>query len=572
MALGGSRLLIFRLLRLIIMIKTLAWSRELFMLPCVALLLAACTGTTTPKPPMSSASNSSISNSSASVSISSLASSRAQSSSSVISSSASIDSISSSLASSVSMVPVADQCNNTGECRAQWSNATDCKNSLANNSVCLCGANRCDVQPTQSSSHAASSAPTGCSANITAGKYAYQEDCTGCHGDVPTNSSTQWQFGNVAIDVFDSDGNGYQTRDDSHQMLPLGDFIAMYMPTTSLSVGQPFGDNIAAYISDAVGQPWCPGQDWPDAGTPQPEPQPSIQLPPQSIGMGPYGTCAIKPDNTVKCWGGNYLLPRNKCDNKPEEWGKGPCVGRASAPNDLGKVKALSGMHTGACAILQNPSNPQKAIRCWGPEISPSPDFANPVQLGGGDRQSCAMNSAGQVICWAADTRFSNTVHTVPNGLAAKALSTGSDFSCAIQKADDKVTCWGPKKRNPPNDLKAKRIAVGGGYGSNPHACAIDLNDNVVCWGDGAGTNVPANLKAKSIAAGEKTSCAVRPNGSAVCWGAGANPPSGNDFIEVYANRAAAHLVKTDGTVVQFRHYGSNKRINMPNNFKIKLP
>lgn len=468
-------------------------------------------------------------------------------------------------------MPIVDQCNSTGECRTQWSNATDCKNSAANNSICLCGADRCDAAPAQSSSSAASStpAPVGCTANITAGKNAYQEDCTGCHGDVPTNGNTQWQFGNATIDVFDSENDGYKPRGNvGNQMLPLGDFIAMYMPTTSVSVGQPIGNNIAAYITDAVGQPWCPGQDWPDAGAPAPD----VSLPLQSIGMGPYGTCAIKPDGTAKCWGGNYLLPRDKCDDKPAEWGKDPCVGRASAPNDLGQVKALSGMHTGACAILQNPSDPQKAIRCWGPEISNSPSLANPVQLAGGDRQSCAMDNAGKVICWVADNRFNDTLHVVPNGLIAKALSTGSDFSCAIQKADDNVVCWGPKNRNPPNGLKAKRIAVGGGYGSNPHACAINLDDNVVCWGDGTGTNVPANLKAKSIASGEKTSCAVRPNGSAVCWGAGANPPSGNDFIEVYANRAAAHLVKQDGTVAQFRNYGSNKRIDMPNNFKVKLP
>ncbi|WP_370980445.1 DUF4955 domain-containing protein [Agaribacterium sp. ZY112] len=42
---------------------------------------------------------------------------------------------------------VIDQCNSTNQCRVTWPLANDCKNSASNQSVCMCGSERCDAQP-----------------------------------------------------------------------------------------------------------------------------------------------------------------------------------------------------------------------------------------------------------------------------------------------------------------------------------------------------------------------------------------------------------------------------------------
>ncbi|WP_053981712.1 hypothetical protein [Marinagarivorans algicola] len=245
-------------------------------LAAITVMAIGCTGGTTPKPPTSTSSqaSSSLMASSASSVVSSMPiSSTAMSSTPIMSPPASSVPVTPSSAmssSSVSMIPHADQCNNTPDCRITYgSRATDCRNSAATTSVCLCGSARCDSLPptTSSSTGSTSSASTGCDNKVAAGKTAYMTGCQACHGEVPTDGQTRWAKAGKTIDTFDSDNDGYQPRGGvGKQMMPLGDFIAMYMPNTSTGIGQPKGDNIAAYIAHTVKQPWCPGDDWPDAG------------------------------------------------------------------------------------------------------------------------------------------------------------------------------------------------------------------------------------------------------------------------------------------------------------------
>jgi alpha-tubulin suppressor-like RCC1 family protein len=75
-----------------------------------------------------------------------------------------------------------------------------------------------------------------------------------------------------------------------------------------------------------------------------------------------------------------------------------------------------------------------------------------------------------------------------------------------------------------PNGLIAKKIAVG-----NTHACAIRLNNTVVCWGKNYNGQAepPEGLMAKEIVAGGSHSCALKLNNTVECWGSILNPPSG---------------------------------------------
>lgn len=70
-----------------------------------------------------------------------------------------------SLVSGPSIVPGADQCNSTGQCRDTFGDsATDCKNSSASDSICMCGNQAC-AQPTSTGGNAPIDAAS-CMANV----------------------------------------------------------------------------------------------------------------------------------------------------------------------------------------------------------------------------------------------------------------------------------------------------------------------------------------------------------------------------------------------------------------------
>lgn len=100
----------------------------------------------------------------------------------------------SSLSSSVAMIPE-DQCNATAQCREHFGNvATDCRDSMSDNSVCWCGAERCDTFSALSTSSSLLSSSSALSisstnnvssssqpASIDAAQ-TYIDLCSGCHG------------------------------------------------------------------------------------------------------------------------------------------------------------------------------------------------------------------------------------------------------------------------------------------------------------------------------------------------------------------------------------------------------
>ncbi len=452
-------------------------------------------------------------------------------------------------------------------------------------------------------SSTASSAPEGCAVQIAAGKQTYQEDCTGCHGNVPTNGNSQWTYNGSTIDIFDSNNDGYKPRGNgASQMLALGDFIALYMPSMGNGVAQPKGDNIAAYFADSAGQPWCPGEQWPPEVTAPPVSNFPLKVgkPKQDtiIGLGGYAACVVNANNKAKCWGGNFMLPNdNVCRNTPANWGKGDCVSRAVPPNDLGNIIALSGSHAGACAIRKAPKNGSNVF-CWGAKdrIKHTPNWSDTVSTVGGNYFSCALRSTGKVKCWP-NSKPDDAYPESPANLKAKAIAGTHEAICAI-KDNDSVVCWGNNPPIPPANLRAKHISVGGtksgtagapyiyaGYNATHHACAINMKDKVVCWGKGAGANAPANLSVKSVAASADSSCAVLMNGQAQCWGPltdtgdstiaqnGKKGPQGNTFVNVNASRYAIVFTKQNGDIVRFRDYNIKKKLEaMPATGATDLP
>jgi hypothetical protein len=186
-----------------------------------------------------------------------------------------------------------------------------------------------------------------------------------------------------------------------------------------------------------------------------------------------------------------------------------------------------------ACHILEN-----KKVRCFGtgdPRNMPPAD----VRAAEVDQINCAHNgccvlmppgSAKKMSCWSHKQTF-----YPPNGgndLDPIHFGIGYDHACAVNK-DNTVKCWGngPGKGpqlTAPADLRAKSIAVATFYN-----CVIKTDDSVYCWGTKA-PQPPEGLKAKLVAAiyhgntradndditmGTGHACAIKMDDTLVCWG-----------------------------------------------------
>ncbi len=309
---------------------------------------------------------------------------------------------------------------------------------------------------------------------------------------------------------------------------------------------------------------------------------------PNIFAPGLYGGCFINREQKAQCWGGNYL---KGCNGKAE--GEGNCVGRAVAPNNLGKVVALAGMHTGACAVLDTARNKGSNLRCWGPEnTNKIPKWSDAVSVVGGDRHLCALRVNGEVACWASTHQSESSNHSKkwagkfpkpPANLKAKFITSNNNLACAI-KQDDTFTCWnGDYNKSPvpnlPSDLKVQAISTGGSNDLSDHVCAITLQDTIQCWSQGENAAVkwfPKDTPVKSIGSGGEMSCAVKLNGEGICWGKGnnVNKVLGTDFVHVGVRGSGgessrAFFVKSDGTIFVHHDYGKNKKKNIPSKSQV---
>jgi len=265
----------------------------------------------------------------------------------------------------------------------------------------------------------------------------------------------------------------------------------------------------------------------------------------KTVSTGYNHTCAILPDNALKCWGANDY----------GELGQGDTDARGDNPNEMDDnlpainvgtgrtVKAVSANYRATCAILDDDS-----LKCWGRNDS--------GQLGLGDTDARG-DSAGEM----GDNLPAVNLGT---GRTAKAISLGTYSACAILD-DSSVKCWGSNDIgelgqgdseyrgdgagemgdalnavNLGTGRTAKAITVG-----EQHACAILDNDTVKCWGnnskgqlgqgdsdhrgDGAGEmgdDLPAidlgtGRTAKAISGSGYHTCAILDNNSVKCWGNG---------------------------------------------------
>ncbi|WP_437935504.1 hypothetical protein [Sorangium sp. So ce341] len=140
----------------------------------------------------------------------------------------------------------------------------------------------------------------------------------------------------------------------------------------------------------------------------------------KAIAAGGQRTCAILPDDTVKCWGANHYgqLGQGHTNSLGDS--------TATEPEDFGAidlggpVSAISAGWGHTCALLSNGT-----VKCWG--------LNDHGQLGLGHNQNQG-DAPGEMAALPA-------VDLGP-GRTAKAVAAGTFFTCALLDTDE-VKCWG---------------------------------------------------------------------------------------------------------------------------------
>jgi alpha-tubulin suppressor-like RCC1 family protein len=176
------------------------------------------------------------------------------------------------------------------------------------------------------------------------------------------------------------------------------------------------------------------------------------------------------------------------------------------------------------------------------------------VAVASGARHTCALRNGGSVWCWGANEsgqsggqgRVSSDRPGAVVGLDDVAeIAVGSNFSCARTQAG-KIYCWGDNRQGQlgegdgavgvfssrPSALRFAGAVTQLSLGEN-HACALDREGAVYCWGDNRQhqvsaadatirrlpTRVEGVPKFSAIAVGAEHSCGQSQNGEVWCWG-----------------------------------------------------
>jgi len=240
----------------------------------------------------------------------------------------------------------------------------------------------------------------------------------------------------------------------------------------------------------------------------------------RAVGGGNLHTCAVMATGTVKCWGSNQL----------GQLGSGTIGTNNPTPTDvpgLTNAIAVAAGYYHTCVLTGT-----GGVKCWGNDqfgqlgdgtvgetVGPgAPNgrltpadvqglTSGVVAIEAGQVHTCALTDTGAMKCWGNDNRgqlgdatigtpsnnpVPNTVSGLGSGVIGIAAHLG-EFSCAL-KSDGTVSCWGFDNFGQLGDgtadpSRATPATVAGLSGivdiatGELHACAIDGQGKVSCWG-----------------------------------------------------------------------------------------
>ena len=282
----------------------------------------------------------------------------------------------------------------------------------------------------------------------------------------------------------------------------------------------------------------------------------------RTLGLQSNIICGVLPNRATVCPGdeGHNLLAAlhagwvtyydhngsvYPCGNGPD--GKTVCwnpYGEAFVGPTPREIAAFSASDENACWLL-----PDSTVACWGRIGSPAGTFKS-IAVGEAVYHgfACGVRTSGELACWGDNGHDWGNVFP-PEG-TFKSVSLGYGHACAI-KMDDTVVCWGsvdPSARGIPSRGPFRSL---GGGGVHSH-CGIRPDDTLNCWSGlyaspGAFQSVSVNTSR-----GGDYYCGVRTDGTVACSGTGhygeTTPPEGK-FQSVSAGRGHVCGVRVDGAV-----------------------
>ena len=280
----------------------------------------------------------------------------------------------------------------------------------------------------------------------------------------------------------------------------------------------------------------------------------------QLLAAGGNTTCAIRQsDGAAECWG----------EGNRGQIGNG-LYADANRPRPVSGARAYSEVSVGLRHVCAKSS--PATLYCWGdnnalqlagagvlgssgvPVVTPTSISA---VAAGGDFTCLKQNLSAATFCSGSNYAgvvdpFAARPQLTPAGMAGAyrfvQVALGDRFGCGVTGAGV-LACWGANDEGQlgvgASDVRAvpvtvppasagftwRRVATG-----RAHACAIDSNDNLYCWGANARAQLAqdgvsrfedtprfAESQVVSVMAGEEHSCVVRFPGNPTlsCWGRG---------------------------------------------------
>ncbi|MEK2690827.1 Ig-like domain-containing protein [Bdellovibrio sp. GT3] len=269
------------------------------------------------------------------------------------------------------------------------------------------------------------------------------------------------------------------------------------------------------------------------------------------LGIGHSSRCVILSNGRLRCWGANS--------------GDGT-TDQLVLPKDIDSGQSYTKVATDSSSSTNCAIRSSGELYCWGnnsfyqlgngnntASYSPSfvgSDFTDVAPIG---RAVCGIK-LGDIYCWGSETRgelangAATAAVTTPTSVTSThdfvAIAGGNWAGCALNSVGD-LYCWGDDTSYlqgngaataevlvptlVPTAVKFKSLSM---YAN--HACAIDLNDYLYCWGSNSSGNlgdgtttysdvpkaIDAGNKYLNVAVGNAHTCAVRmTSNQAVCWG-----------------------------------------------------